>query len=138
MKILVAMDGSPCSFGAIDFLSRFPFSEKPETILIYAFLIPDYYYLETGSIPLDVDRAMEMSRQAGQKILEEVVAKCLPWSGSVRTEVISTIALGKAIVDFARKIDAELIVTGARGLGAVSRFLLGSVSEAIAQHPSVP
>ena len=39
-----------------------------------------------------------------------------------------------AILDVAKSVDADLIVVGARGLGAVARFLRGSVSTRIAHH----
>lgn len=39
-----------------------------------------------------------------------------------------------AILDVAADADADLIVVGARGLGAVERFLRGSVSTKIAHH----
>lgn len=39
-----------------------------------------------------------------------------------------------AILDVAKAVDADLIVVGARGLGAVGRFLRGSVSTRVAHH----
>ena len=38
------------------------------------------------------------------------------------------------ILDLAEEVDADLIVVGARGLGAVGRFLRGSVSTRVAHH----
>ncbi|SDZ54818.1 Nucleotide-binding universal stress protein, UspA family [Evansella caseinilytica] len=40
----------------------------------------------------------------------------------------------KITKDVAKKVNADLIVTGATGLNAVERFLIGSVSEHIARH----
>ena len=39
-----------------------------------------------------------------------------------------------AILDAAEEIDADLIVVGARGLGAIGRFIRGSVSTRVAHH----
>lgn len=39
-----------------------------------------------------------------------------------------------AILDVAEDVDADLIIVGARGLGAVGRFLRGSVSDKVAHH----
>ncbi|NDB87870.1 MAG: universal stress protein, partial [Thaumarchaeota archaeon] len=38
------------------------------------------------------------------------------------------------IIQHSKKIRADLIVVGNKGLGAVLRFVLGSVSAKIAQH----
>jgi nucleotide-binding universal stress UspA family protein len=40
----------------------------------------------------------------------------------------------KVILDEAEKWDADLIVLGSRGLRALDRFRLGSVSHAVTQH----
>jgi nucleotide-binding universal stress UspA family protein len=49
-------------------------------------------------------------------------------------EVVSSVQLGypkKAIPDFAREWKADLVMVGSRGLGAISRFFLGSVAQAV-------
>jgi nucleotide-binding universal stress UspA family protein len=51
--------------------------------------------------------------------------------------VTSHIAAGRpsgVILDVADEVDADLIVVGARGLGALGRFVRGSVSTRIAHH----
>jgi len=40
------------------------------------------------------------------------------------------------IMNVASKHQADLIVMGAKGLGAIARFLLGSVSTRVVQHSS--
>jgi nucleotide-binding universal stress UspA family protein len=56
-------------------------------------------------------------------------------------EVRGSVAKGKswrAICDEAEKLDAELIVVGARGLSRVQSALLGSVSNAVVVHAHRP
>jgi nucleotide-binding universal stress UspA family protein len=43
-----------------------------------------------------------------------------------------------AIVDFARARDADMIVIGSRGLGAITGTVLGSVSRAVARQADRP
>jgi nucleotide-binding universal stress UspA family protein len=42
------------------------------------------------------------------------------------------------ILDLAEEVGADLIVIGSRGLGAISRALLGSVSESVVKHAHCP
>jgi nucleotide-binding universal stress UspA family protein len=73
---------------------------------------------------------IEDEKHAAQ-VLVETAAEKLDRPGM---EVFSDIRLGypkKAIPDFAREWKADLIMVGSRGLGAVSRFFLGSVAQAV-------
>jgi hypothetical protein len=45
---------------------------------------------------------------------------------------------GECIVHKAKEAEAELIVTGCRGLGTIRRTILGSVSDYIIHHSDVP
>jgi nucleotide-binding universal stress UspA family protein len=42
--------------------------------------------------------------------------------------------IGIEIIDYSKKYNADLIVIGSRGLGAVLKFLMGSISTKIANH----
>jgi nucleotide-binding universal stress UspA family protein len=44
----------------------------------------------------------------------------------------------EAIVDTARKVGADLIIVGRRGLSGMTRFLIGSVSDRIARYAHCP
>ena len=57
--------------------------------------------------------------------------------GKMGIDVVEYEAAGSpshAILDAAEQIDADLIVVGARGLGAIGRFIRGSVSTRVAHH----
>jgi nucleotide-binding universal stress UspA family protein len=65
------------------------------------------------------------------RLMVETAAEKLDRPG---LEVLSDIQLGypkKAIPDFARGWKADLVMVGSRGLGAVSRFFLGSVAQVV-------
>jgi nucleotide-binding universal stress UspA family protein len=44
----------------------------------------------------------------------------------------------EAIVDTARKVGADLIIVGRRGLSGMTRFLIGSISDRIARYAHCP
>jgi nucleotide-binding universal stress UspA family protein len=75
-----------------------------------------------------------------------LVAEARRLADATAAELMTTRAVGRVvegdprheIVAAARQWPADLIVLGARGLGAVARFLLGSVSIDVARHAPCP
>ena len=45
---------------------------------------------------------------------------------------------GQDILKRAKEVDASLIVMGTRGLGAIRRTILGSVSDYVVHHAHIP
>ena len=72
-------------------------------------------------------------RQAGKAIVEECSAK-LVRAGYVVEQVPTIGNPADNILKTAEVHEADLIVSGAKGRGAVGRFLLGSVSTRLVQH----
>lgn len=133
MKILLAIDGSQYSKEALTFLSRFPFPQKPDIHLVHVSPLPDYFYLASG-LPVDLSQLLEKTKQEGQKILDAAVSSCISWANSTTPHLLQDSVPGRAIVQLATEQSVDLIAIGARGLGALDRFLLGSVSDSIAKH----
>ena len=75
----------------------------------------------------------EIVRKYAQESLEN--AKKLAISCGVTPDfVIKEGNVANEIIQYAKRTNTELIVVGSKGLGAVLRFVLGSVSTKIAQH----
>ncbi|MEO5864651.1 MAG: universal stress protein, partial [Nitrospiraceae bacterium] len=74
-------------------------------------------------------------KEAGRRLVEQSAQKLI--QAGFTAEVVCQ--LGKPaeeIMKVASKHRADLIVMGAKGLGAIARFLLGSVSTRVVQHSS--
>ena len=72
-------------------------------------------------------------KEAGSRLVEQSAEKLIK-AGYI---VDGIVRLGKPadeVLKIASKRKADLLVTGAKGLGAIARFLLGSVSTKIVQH----
>jgi nucleotide-binding universal stress UspA family protein len=69
-----------------------------------------------------------------RRILRETFGDAEP---AVRVEVV-TGDPADAIIAVARELDADLIVLGSTGKGAVERFLSGSVTQAVLQRSPLP
>jgi nucleotide-binding universal stress UspA family protein len=72
-------------------------------------------------------------REAGRAVAQRSVDKV----AKAGFQVVEAVRLGKPadeILTVAKQHRADLIVTGAKGLGAIGRVLLGSVSTRVVQH----
>ena len=125
MRILLATDGSSDARTAAAFLEQLPL---PEPLWVRIVSV-------TERRPIDLPRlqpyyvALAAERQ---RVVDEAGA---PLSGraTIETAVLQGIARDE-IVHEAEEWGADLVVVGARGLGAVDAFLLGSVSLAVARQ----
>jgi nucleotide-binding universal stress UspA family protein len=71
----------------------------------------------------------------GHKFIEQSVRKLIQ-AGFTAEPLYQRGNRAEKIMKVASKHHADLIVMGAQGLGAIDRFLLGSVSTRVVQHSS--
>jgi len=128
-KILVPLDGSRYSEKALKRACDFVDAFNSEIILIY---------VVEKSIPinlLDRKEYLGMLRKFGTKILDKskttlskkgISAKIFLKEGNIANEIEKV----------AKKEKCDLIIVGNKGLGSVTRLLLGSVSNKISQSSS--
>jgi nucleotide-binding universal stress UspA family protein len=74
-------------------------------------------------------------KEAGRRMVEQSVRKLVK-AGFTAEAVCQLGKPAEEIMKVASKHRADLIVMGAKGLGAIARFLLGSVSTRVVQHSS--
>jgi nucleotide-binding universal stress UspA family protein len=133
VRILVAIDGSSDARAAVAWLGRLPLpgDHTVRLVTVVGTVI--------GFSDLDKTQAVRAELVAEARRLVENTASELRIGGrSARGEVILEDDSREAIVATAREWDANLIAMGARGLGAVARFFLGSVSLAVARQAPCP
>ena len=125
-RITLATDGSSASAKALAFV-RTKFR-------------PDVSAGNGGRAPIHVSVIHVMPlvkypglKKAGYKILEQSVRKLIE-AGFTVEPVCRTGKPAEEIMKAASKEHADLIVMGAQGLGAVARFLIGSVSTRVVQQ----
>ena len=122
--LLLAVDGSAASDKAVKFLLRTinPMPDGPdhEPIMVtVTHAVPYFKYPEVKEI--------------GKTLIQRYGAKLAKSGFQIR----EALRLGKPadeILTVAKQDKADLIVTGAKGLGAIRRVLLGSVSTRVAQY----
>lgn len=137
MKILVGVDGSPCSDAALDEVARKILPAGSEVKLVSVlepvlepmtqpWTLPDNYYQQME------DFAESRAQQAIIKAQER-----LKTAETKDLQVSTAILKGfpkEILIDEADKWGSDLIVVGSHGYHGITRFLIGSVSQAVASH----
>lgn len=131
MHVLLATDGSTFSKGAGQVLSTFPFAEKPQVTI--AHVCPSADLRGIDSITDQVHQLIDDCRSRGQQLLQAAAEYCRPWAGSVETVLLDGHP-ATSLLHEAEQRRPDVIVIGARGLGGMSRMLLGSTSERLVKH----
>lgn len=132
MRVLLAIDGSKDAEAATVFLKELPLPPSTAVRIMTVVTFPTF--------ALDVPPVQEFKRTVlddVRRVVEAARASLAPRGFGIETDV----AVGDPKEEIARTAEdwkADLVVLGARGLGRVRRFLLGSVSLAVARHAPCP
>ena len=137
MKILLAIDGSPCSDAAVEEVGRRPWPDGSSIIVLTTFELPSPPAAETWALPINFFEELDLALQKqARNVVERAVEKLKP-------RLNKTISLDarilpgppqSVILDEAEDWRADLIVVGSHGYHAWKRFLLGSVSHSVVSH----
>jgi nucleotide-binding universal stress UspA family protein len=136
MKILLATDGSECSAVAVNAAARRPWPANSEVKIISIVEIPAPPTAEPWALPPAYFAEMEKAaREQAQAAINSATAKLR--EGGAKLKVTAEILEGApkhAILEEAERWGADLIMLGSHGYRGLQRFLLGSVSQAVALH----
>jgi nucleotide-binding universal stress UspA family protein len=127
-RVLLATDGSADARAAAEWLAAFPLPADTRVLVLAAVALPPS--------PLDIPTVREFERALlddGRRTADEAAARLGPRFGAAEVRVVPGDPR-EEIVRAAEEWAADLVVVGARGLGAVATALLGSVSLAVARH----
>ncbi len=138
--ILVPIDGSSDANRALDFASDLAAKYDARVVVLHAVHYP------LGRLPDELHRYAVSEHLEGpdetgavvEKMLESAVLRA---SGAGATKTVHDAVVGdpaRVILDAAKSYDADLIVTGSRGLGELEGLLVGSVSDKVLHHAKVP
>jgi nucleotide-binding universal stress UspA family protein len=132
VRILLATDGSKDAAAATAFLRELPLPASSQLRVMTAVAFPTFAF-EPPPVLEFKGSVLEDAR----RVVDEARATLAPRGFDLETDVV----IGgprDEIPRIAREWNADLVVLGARGLGRIKRFLLGSVSLAVARHVSCP
>ena len=135
MKILLAIDGSPCSDAAVEEVARRPWPEGSLVKVLTAWETPMPPTPEAWAVPINYFEELDSAlRKQGQNIVDRALQKLQSNKTLLADAVLVPGSPRPVILDEAESWGADLIVLGSHGYGALKRFLLGSVSQAVVSH----
>ena len=88
---------------------------------------------------INFSQAFYFAQENGQKIVDEVKRKAFAKKLNVQTEVLMDVgSVPKAIVEYAEKNNANLIVLGTKGISGIKRMLVGSTASEVVKYTHCP
>lgn len=135
MKILLPIDGSPCSDAAVEEVARRPWPPGSTVKVLTAIETPMPPTPETWAVPLNYFEELEAAlRKQGQNIVDAAIQKLKSNKTFTADADLIPGSPRPVILDEAEDWGADLIVLGSHGYSAWKRLLLGSVSQAVVSH----
>jgi nucleotide-binding universal stress UspA family protein len=137
-KILVAMhESSKLADKAVDYATRI--AKDYNAILVVLYVVRTQVNLDTVTLPSHV---IDFKQQA-QAYLSKISEKIHKQSDTenivkVKTEIVASLKIADAIVDYAKDKHIDLIVVGPRGRSKLKSLVLGSVTSDVVRSANCP
>jgi nucleotide-binding universal stress UspA family protein len=140
-KILFSIDGSQSADHALDFGLDLAMKYSAEVTIVSVFDSPQSSLVVKGMIyaPNSTENYLKKLRDFHEKILLEALKKIKKVGPKLKVSI--KLLEGRPadkIVEIAKEGAFDLIVIGSRGLGGIKEFVLGSVSDRVADEASCP
>lgn len=147
-RLLLVIDGSIHSQGAIEFLARFPPSPNIKVEVMHvlppsptAELFTKFGMLnQYATVPrptVEIEKTISYDVKENEYRANIFMDKAINALKSAGVKVLKVVKIGDAaseIIEYAEEHNIDLIIAGSRGLSQVGGFLLGSVSRKLVHY----
>jgi nucleotide-binding universal stress UspA family protein len=135
-KILVALDGSDHADHALDFALGIAEKYSSDLVLLSVYNFPVSCYYAPPEVMKD---CLDDQKTQHEKVVTTALNKVKKNKPDLKVSV--KVVHGRPaekIIEASEEGNFDVIVMGSRGLGGVKEFLLGSVSDRVADHAPCP
>ena len=137
-RILVLIDGSDVSFKAAAYALTIAKLKNAKVICIHV-IGPAPYLTKHGIVIAFRSSYYEGAKSQAKEWLMKIKEIAIEDNVDVELEVLIDVkSISKAILDYAKGRDIDLIVMGSRGRTGFKRLLLGSVASTVVAYASCP
>ena len=137
-KILLATDGSEEARQAAQAAAELSKDTGSEVHVTYVLPSPRELRAHHVYSQEVMSSVTEQAEEEGRSFLEEQAQQLTSSGGKVAETHLRAGEPDKEIVKLSEELGAGAIVIGSRGLGAVSRALMGTVSDSVVRHAHCP
>jgi nucleotide-binding universal stress UspA family protein len=141
-RILIATDGSDLADRALEHglqLAKLAGSEVTVvTVTEPATLVGGGYASVAGTVIDPLPELIEAQDKAARELLERTAKRAADQGVTVKTVLVDNSFPAEGIVATAANIGAELIIMGSHGRRGLNRLLLGSQTNNVLAHTTVP
>jgi nucleotide-binding universal stress UspA family protein len=128
-KVLAPVDGSECSKKALDMAMAIAKESHAKLTILEVIEefgpLPGYY----DEAPQGVDRVKWISEQRFEDVHPLLDEENIEWD-----RIVTEGYPAEKICEIAEKGSYDIIILGSKGRSAISRFLLGSISDRVVHH----
>ena len=130
MNILAAVDQS--DYASLVLKKAFDLATKDDAkVTVMTVSNISFTNLYVGETPTNI---LEKLQEGVDETVKKIKSQAEAARTSVEIVVEESSSPANAIVDYAEKNGVDLIVIGSKGMGAIERFLIGSVSSQVVTH----
>jgi nucleotide-binding universal stress UspA family protein len=134
MKILIAIDGSDSSKTALESVLARPWPPNSEVKVLHVIEPPSLLMgREMAGPDPEFETVWKALRDQAKDLVSKAAEKLREAKFNVSTELVEGDPKSQ-IIDIANEWRADMIVLGSHGRTGLSRFLIGSVSQAVVRH----
>ncbi|CAH8572374.1 unnamed protein product [Schistosoma rodhaini] len=137
-SVLIAIDGSEHSKKAFDYYLKW-LQRPDDSVTIYHAVGPVSLPTISSSNPISIpseewSNLVQTNVKRVRELENDYSADCLAHNLTYQFLYESVDHIGAAIVQNAEKYNVHLLIVGSRGLGAIKRTFMGSVSDYVIHH----